>query len=231
MTMRTHPPAQAKEPAQPVRIESRWLAGVAVLAVVVLVAILPGRISLYPAWVPYALGVAMIVPMAGAVLTAGKGRWEKIERIATMFFFVIVVGGGALPLLFVLVQAMVNRATEVTGVVLLTSSIGVWVTNVLAFSLLFWQLDRGGPGARENLERVKPDWQFPQTGCPEDVPAGWQPAFVDYLFLGYSTATAFSPTDALPLSARAKLLMMLESTISLVTIVVVASRAINILGG
>ena len=97
--------------------------------------------------------------------------------------------------------------------------------------MLYWQLDRGGPGARENREQVRPDWQFPQTGCPDNAPADWRPAFVDYLFLGYSTATAFSPTDALPLSSRAKLLMMLESTISLVTIVVVASRAINILGG
>lgn len=219
-----------KEAPPSIRIESRWLGGVAVMVVVVLVAILPGRISLYPAWVPYALGVAMIVPMAGAVLTAGKGRWETIERITTMLFFGIVVGG-AVPLLFNLVRAMVNPANELSGLELFTSSIGVWVTNVLAFSLLYWQLDRGGPGARENREKVKPDWQFPQTGCPDDVPAGWQPTFVDYLFLGYSTATAFSPTDALPLTSRAKLLMMLESSISLVTIVVVASRAINILGG
>lgn len=219
-----------KEASPSIRIESRWLAGIAVVAVVVLVVLLPGRISLYPAWVPYALGVVMIVPMAGAALTAGKGRWETMERITTVFFFVIVVGG-APALLFNLVQAMVTRASEVTGLELLTSSIGIWVANVLAFSLLYWQLDRGGPGARESLERVQPDWQFPQTGCPDDVPAGWQPTFVDYLFLGYSTATAFSPTDALPLTSRAKLLMMLESTISLVTIVVVASRAINILGG
>ncbi len=114
---------------------------------------------------------------------------------------------------------------------LLASSIGVWVTNVLAFSLLYWQLDRGGPGSRENKDRIKPDWLFPQQGAPaEDVAPDWQPTFVDYLFLGFSTATAFSPTDALPLTIRAKMLMMLESSISLVTIVVVASRAINILG-
>ena len=219
-----------KEDTPPVRVESRWLGGFTVMAVVVLVSVLPGRISLYPAWVPCALGVAMIASMVVAVLTAGKGLWEKIERIMTVLFFVIVVGG-AVVLLFNLVRAMANHANEVTGLELLTSSIGVWVTNVLAFSLLYWQLDRGGPGARENLEKVRPDWQFPQTGCPDDAPEGWQPTFIDYLFLGYSTATAFSPTDALPLTSRAKLLMMLESTISLVTIVVVASRAINILGG
>jgi hypothetical protein len=96
---------------------------------------------------------------------------------------------------------------------------------------VYWQIDRGGPGVRANKEGRKPDWLFPQEGAPEDASPDWRPTFIDYLFLGYCTATAFSPTDALPLTARAKMLMMLQSLISLVTIVVVASRAINILGG
>jgi uncharacterized membrane protein len=78
---------------------------------------------------------------------------------------------------------------------------------------------------------MRPDWLFPQEGASTDnVPPGWSPVFVDYLFLSYSTATAFSTTDVMPLTSRAKMMMMLESTISLMTIVVVASRAINILG-
>jgi hypothetical protein len=77
---------------------------------------------------------------------------------------------------------------------------------------------------------AKPDWIFPQESAPEAARAGWRPTFVDYLFLGYCTATAFSPTNALPLTPRAKLLMMLESAVSLTTVVVVAARAINILG-
>jgi hypothetical protein len=76
---------------------------------------------------------------------------------------------------------------------------------------------------------VKPDWLFPQATAPEDVPPDWRPLFVDYLFLGYNTATAFSPTDAMPLTRRAKMLMMLESTISLLTLVVIVSHAINVL--
>jgi hypothetical protein len=194
-----------------------------------LLAVLPGRISLFPAWVPYVLGVAVITPMAGAGFTAGKGRWESLERTIAILFF-LVVGAGILVILAKLMSAMVRRPDEVSGMQLLTSSIGVWITNVLAFALLYWQLDRGGPGARENKERIKPDWLFPQTGASEEAPPDWQPTFVDYLFLGFSTATAFSPTDALPLTSRAKILMMIESSISLVTIVVVASRAINILG-
>ena len=114
---------------------------------------------------------------------------------------------------------------------LLESSVALWVGNVLSFSLLYWQIDRGGPEARVNHTCTQTDWLFPQEAAPaEDVRTGWGPAFVDYLYLSYSTATAFSTTDVMPLTARAKLLMMLESTISLVTIVVVAARSINILG-
>ena len=172
----------------------------------------------------------MIVPMVGVAASVTKGPWETVERVGTALFFIVVVGG-AIALLFNLVRAMAARASEITGLELLASSISLWVANVLAFSLLYWQLDRGGPGARENLEQVMPDWQFPRPDGPDDLPMRWQPGFTDYLYLAYSTATALSATDVSPFTSRAKLLMMLESTISMVTIVVVASRAINLLGG
>jgi hypothetical protein len=130
-----------------------------------------------------------------------------------------------------LIDAMVNRSREISGLQLLASSIALWVTNVLTFSLLYWQIDRGGPEARVNRAATWPDWLFPQESAPpEDVPQPWKARFVDYLFLSYSTATAFSTTDVMPLTSRAKLLMMVESAISLATIVVVAARAINVLG-
>jgi hypothetical protein len=129
-----------------------------------------------------------------------------------------------------LITEMTRRSGEVSGIQLLTSSVGMWVVNVLTFSLLYWQIDRAGPEARANDASPRPDWLFPQEGAREDIPPDWRPTFVDYLFLGYSTATAFSTTDVMPLTSRAKMLMMLESTISLVTIVAVMSRAINILG-
>ena len=91
--------------------------------------------------------------------------------------------------------------------------------------------DRSGrPRSPAERRGRKPDWFFPQTGVPEQAPPEWRPTFIDYLFLAFSTATAFSPTDALPLTSRAKLLMMIESSVSLVTIVTVAARAINLLG-
>jgi hypothetical protein len=218
-----------KEPAQAPRIEPRWPVALAILAVLFVLAVLPERIRLFPIWLPYVVGIAVLVPMAAVALTAGKASWLRVERTITLLFFV-VAGVGTLANLVNLIGAMVRRPAEIGGMQLLTSSIGVWVTNVLMFSLLYWQIDRGGPGARANKASTKPDWLFPQTGAGKDVPPDWRPTFVDYLFLGFSTATAFSPTDALPLTSRAKMLMMLESTISLVTIVVVASRAINILG-
>jgi hypothetical protein len=100
---------------------------------------------------------------------------------------------------------------------------------VFIFSLLYWQVDREGPEARTSHANRRPDWRFPRETADEDV-RDWRPTFVDYLFLGYSTATAFSATDVVPLTSRAKMLMMLESTISLVMIVAIMSRAINILG-
>ena len=180
-------------------------------------------------WAPSVLGIALIVPMAAVMLSRAKERWLLIERTVTLIYCV-VLGSAIVAGLALLIGEMVRRSGEISGVALLTSSVALWVLNVLTFSLLYWQIDRGGPETRANHASPRPDWLFPQEGAPRDVPPDWRPTFVDYLFLGYSTATAFSTTDVMPLTSRAKMLMMLESTISLATIVAVMSRAINILG-
>jgi hypothetical protein len=219
-----------KESARASRFEPRWPVVLAILVVIGLLAVLPGRITLFPSWATYVIGIAVLAPIVAVGLTAARARWLRVERTVTLLFFV-VVAVVTLANLGNLIGAMVRRPADISGLQLFASSIAVWVTNVLMFSLLYWQMDRGGPEARANNERTRPDWLFPQQGAPaEDVPPGWRPVFIDYLFLGYSTATAFSTTDVMPLTSRAKLLMMLESTISLATIVVVAARAINILG-
>lgn len=218
-----------KELLQTPRIEPRWPVALTILVVLGLLAVLPDRIRLFPVWFAYVATIAVLASMAAVSLTGATARWRRVERMI-MLFFVVVSGGGTLTGLASVIREMVNRSKEIDGLVLLSSSVGMWVTNVLTFSLLYWQIDRGGPEARMNNAGRRPDWLFPQTGVPEDAPPDWRPTFVDYLFLAFSTATAFSPTDALPLTSRAKMLMMLESAISLMTIVVVASRAINILG-
>jgi hypothetical protein len=197
--------------------------------VLFLLAVLPGRIRPFPNWFPYVLGIMVLLPMATIRLTAAKGRWLRIKHMAAVAFF-LGAGASNLVSLAYLIHAMVSRSGEIGGLQLLTSSVGVWIINTLIFSLLYREMDRGGPEARANNLSIKPDWLFPQEEAPGDVAPGWRPTFFDYLFLGFTTATAFSPTDALPLTSRAKMLMMLESTISLVTIVIVASRAINVLG-
>jgi hypothetical protein len=210
-------------------IEKRWPVVLVLLAVVLILEALPRRIMLFPVWIPYIAGIVVLVPTLGVWLAAKKRLWLRLERTITLLFF-LVAEVGTLMNLANLIRAMIHGAAEINGMQLLTASIAVWITNVLAFSLLYWQIDRGGPEARSNKESSRPDWLFPQDGTPEAAPLNWRPTFVDYLFLGFSTATAFSPTDALPITSRAKLLMMIESITSLVTIVVVASRAINILG-
>jgi hypothetical protein len=218
------------DPAAAIRIEARWPVVLAILSVIALLTAMPGRIRIFPVWFPFLLGTLVIVPTAAVGFVPGKPLWLRIERLFIRLFFVVTLVGSIVSQAN-LITAMISRSSEISGVQLLTSSIAVWVTNVLAFSLLYWQMDRGGPEARTSGTRVKPDWLFPQDGAsPEDFPRDWCPAFLDYLSLGFNTSTAFSPTDVLPLTRRAKMLMMLESAISLVTIVVVASRAINILG-
>ena len=218
-----------REPAEVMHIEPRWPVVLATVAVLSLLTWLPDRVRLVPAWIPFLAVTALIVPMAALALSTAKARWLRIERIVTLLF--IVFGGLTIVyLLRNLLYSMVRRSAEITGLQLLASSIAVWAENVLIFSVAYWRIDRGGPEARANRASTKPDWVFPQEGAPEDAPLDWRPTYIDYLFLAFCTATAFSPTDAQPMTSRAKLLMMLESLISLVTIAAVASRAINILG-
>lgn len=216
--------------AQQPRFERRWPVVLTLLALLSLLATLPGPIRLMPIWVTYIIGTVVLTPIVVVGLTAARERWLRVERAVTLLF----TASGVILLLANLanvMRTMAQRPADITGMALLASSVGLWANNVFVFSLMYWQMDRGGPEARVNDTGKRADWLFPQEGAPTgDVPSGWRPAFVDYLYLAYSTATAFSTTDVAPLTARAKLLMMLESTLSLVTIVVVLARAINIFG-
>lgn len=218
------------ESAQPIRFERRWPVALTIIAAVCLLAHLPGRVRLFPAWAPYVAGLLLLLAMAPVGLMGAKGRWPRVER-ATMLVFVMVTVVGTIATLVQVVRAMLFQSSEIGALQLLASSMAVWVNNIMAFALLYWQIDRGGPEARASDLGKQPDWYFPQAGASDHAPHGWRPTFVDYLFVSYSTATAFSATDSAPLTARAKLLIMLESTISLATVLVVAARAINILGG
>lgn len=198
----------------------------ATLAVLFLLERLPELVRVVPGWTSYVVAAAMIGPMIAVTLAPASVLWPRIERVLVLLFVVIAMPG-MVAVLSALVRAMVFRPA-ISGFQLLTSSVELWVMNVFVFSLAYWQLDRGGPAARTGSVSVEPDWRFPQQ-APEDGPPGWRPMYADYLFLSFCTATAFSPTDTLPMTRRAKMLMMVESTISLPTILLVAARAIGIL--
>jgi hypothetical protein len=223
-------PRQANEAASASPAEPRWPVALAVFSVLLLFWLMPGRARLLPSWSGFAIGVALVLLMAGVSLGGNRPGWLRFERAA-----MLTLATALLALTFVvvafLVAELLYQPTKYAGQQLLTAGIESWVTNVLAFSIVYWDIDRGGPEKRVNRSETLPDWLFPQTGVPDEAAPGWRPTYVDYLFLAFSTATAFSATDVAPLTDRAKLLMMLESCISLATLTIVASRALNILGG
>jgi uncharacterized membrane protein len=118
---------------------------------------------------------------------------------------------------------------ERNGGELLFKGITVWTTNVITFGLWYWALDRGGPVRRRESEPPPPDFQFPQMENPQLAAPGWHPRIFDYAYVSFTNALAFSPTDAMPLTHRAKSLMLVESTASAMTVLVIAARAVNIL--
>ena len=166
--------------------------------------------------------------MTAVTLTKANTFWLLVERRMIMLFAAAYIVNTTAELAD-MIGIITLHPPETRQISLLSSSLVIWVTNVLTFSLVYWQIDAGGPYARESGTSAKPDWLFPQAAAPEASAPDWRPTFLDYLFLGFNTATAFSPTDAAPLTRRAKMLMMLESAISLLTLVIVAARAVNVL--
>jgi hypothetical protein len=130
-----------------------------------------------------------------------------------------------------LVAGLLTESTsDVSGGQLLTSAAVVWLINIFVFGLWFWTLDCGGPLERAKHGHVKPDLQFPQDEDPQLARDGWYPRLEDYVYVGLTNAIAFSPTDTLPLTRQAKTLMSMESLISVVALLIVGARAVNVLG-
>ena len=133
---------------------------------------------------------------------------------------------------FLVLGSLVGGGTQMTGLQLLATAAVVLLVNIITFALVFWEVDCGGPVARATAERrVTPDFQFPQDENPELAPKDWVPALQDYLYIAATNSIAFSPTDAMPLTHRAKLVMSIESFVAAVTLLIVAARAVNILHG
>jgi hypothetical protein len=209
--------------------EHWWPVALAIIVVAGLHIALPVRYRVHPAWV-----VPAVLLVAVAVLIAGDpGRidrqvtWLRIMIGALIAFITLANLSAAIRLVVDILSRTRLYADNAAG--LLAAGGVIWVTNVIAFGLWYWAFDRGGPVARLDPRGRLPDFLFPQMSEPDHSPAGWRPELLDYLYVSLTNSIAFSPTDTLPLTHRAKLLMALQSSASAITILLVAARAVNIL--
>lgn len=208
--------------------ETRWLACGAVVVALLLQWRLPEKLSLGPAWLlPVLEGVMLAILMIGN--PAKLHAVTRDMRPVALSMVALMSGTNAVSL-FLLIHNLLKGSTETkNGRPLIYSAVSIWFTAVIAFALWFWEIDRGGPVKRCQIERDAPDFLFTQMSSPAVTKTQWAPTFIDYLYLSLTNSTAFSPTDVLPLTSRAKILMGLQSVASLATIAVVGARAVNIL--
>jgi uncharacterized membrane protein len=202
----------------------RWPAAAALLAVGLLYVLVSDRVSLGPPWLTLTLIVALLIPL-NVAHQQGKHDWARWLAIAVTAAVTVAVGVSALLIGY---DAILGRG--VPGAQLLFNGILVWTANVLIFAIWYWEIDNGGPMRRHRDCYFSHDFVFPQMTLPQAAPPKWAPGFTDYLFLAFNTSTAFSPTDTLVLSRPAKVLMMLQSTFSLLVVAVLVARAVNTIG-
>ena len=203
--------------------EPRWLALIAMLATGLVYAALPSNLSVGPDWLLVALmGVVIVAALISHRI--GNHKADKlIGYTASVILTVAMIWS-----LGLLVAAIPRH--EIDPRTLLRSAVALWVTNVLVFALWYWRLDAGGPHERDKVPGHKDGaFLFPQMTLETSSELNWSPNFVDYLFLAFNTSTAFSPTDTPALSRWAKILMMLQATISLTVLALLAARAVNVL--
>jgi uncharacterized membrane protein len=210
------------------RGEQRWPFALAFVVMIALQLTLPERFSLGAWWVLPAVEVIVI----GALVAANPGRMERrtpmLRRLSLTL--IAVASLGTAWSVVKLVTAIAGGGDTGSAAELLRVGAAIWLINVLTFTVWYWELDRGGALERAAGTDPYPDFLFPQMTAPDMAPRDWRPQFADYLYLAFTNATAFSPTDTLPLSRWAKLTMLLQSAISLVTAALVIAKAVNALG-
>ncbi len=219
--------------------ENRIPPAVAVLAAAALYALLPESLLLAPRFIIPAVEVVLLIALVATNprRMVRETRWSRV--VSAVLSAVVVLAN------LVVLGTLVSKlsSSHAGGTSLLIAAMQVWLTNVIGFGLLFWELDRGGPVARRRLrrDRLPPaDWRFSQdenddavveVAASASAKSGWIPTFVDYLYLSLTNSSAFSPTDTMPLTSRAKLLMGVEATAALLTTLLVIARAVGALGG
>ena len=212
------------------RGEPRWPVTICIILAIVLQRLLPDQLSMRP--LPTLLlpvlevGVLLGLAIANPVRIERRGvfvRWVSIVLI-------LVITGANAASAVLLIQEILDKSSATSNAgPLLASGAAIWATNVIAFALWYWEFDRGGPVHRAHGTFQYLDFLFPQMTVEDLTPPDWEPRFVDYLYLSFTNATAFSPTDVMPLVHWAKLTMLVQSAVSLSLGALVIARAVNIL--
>jgi uncharacterized membrane protein len=210
----------------PAAAESFWPAQLTVLASIGLQLALPARLTAGPAWLVPALEGALLIGLSLA--TPRQLEHEHTGRRRTAIALTAFVSAANVFSLVELTHYLLHHnVTE--GQKLIVAGVLIWLTNFLIFALWYWEIDRGGPGRRAAGHDGPPDFLFSQMNDDRIEPSDWRPRFIDYLYVSLTNAAAFSPTDTMPLTPVAKGVMGVQSIVSLVTIGLVVSRAVNIL--
>jgi uncharacterized membrane protein len=186
-------------------------------------------------WIVPALTLVVLLAL-GMIRTSGRLAraldWHPqalhLTRRRLVLATIAIVSAANAASIILLVHLLVHNA-DANASELLRAAVHMWVVNVLLFALWFWQLDGGGPLSRRTCGPHDRDFLFPQHTEPTLADSGWRPQFIDYLYVSFTNAAAFSPTDTMPLSRWAKMLMLVQSAISLALAVMVVARAVNIL--
>jgi hypothetical protein len=214
--------------ARPTGPESRLPVVAAVLVAIGLQLLLPDRYGIGPRWLIPALEVVLLVWLT--VLNPVRlVRATTAGRVASFALVAAVTADNMFAAGVLAYDILTGRASgDATG--LLAAGAAIYLTNIIAFGIWYWDLDRGGPFARtEGAPGHYPDFLFPQMTAPDLAPPHWEPRFLDYLYVAFTNVVAFSPTDTMPLSRWAKVLMSAQSAVALTTTVLVIARAVNVL--
>lgn len=228
MTESRHPDRDSEElEIEEVLGESRLPMAAAVLAAMVLTYLLPDDLRFGPSWGLLTVEGLLLV----AVLLGDPGRIDRRSNaLRTLSIgLVALLVFNSMWATVQLINSLVTGGPETNSAsALLSAGATVWVCNIIAFALLYWEMDGGGAAARAHHLPKHPDFAFPQQMNPALADPNWRPRFIDYLYLGSTNSTAFSPTDVMPLTARAKAPMAVQSLISLVILGLVVARAVNV---
>jgi uncharacterized membrane protein len=210
------------------RGERRWPVTLSVVAAIVLQFLLPARFTepLPPYLLP-SLEVALLIGLSIANPVRIERRGPAVRAASIGLIALITLANVVSAVL--LIRAILDGQAGGSAAPLFGTGASIWATNVIAFALWYWEFDRGGPVQRAHGTMRLPDLMFPQMVSPQLAPADWESQFVDYLYLAFTNATAFSPTDVMPLARWAKLTMLVQSAVSLAVGALVIARAVNIL--